>query len=92
MPASKNWISSTPTTCTPISTRASISALVATAMAFRRRSSRETTSSVAKRSSMIGLKTCTRCRAMTERRSRRISSSDFPENMPPAMISIQPPR
>src|SRR5579872_597966 len=28
---------------------------------------------------------------MTARRKRRISSSDFPENMPPAMISIHPP-
>ena len=48
-------------------------------------------SSVLKRSSMSGLNTCTRCRAMTARRRRLISSSDFPENMPPAMISIQPP-
>src|SRR5271170_2410831 len=39
---------------------------------------------------MSGLKTCTRFRAMMERRSRRISSSLLPENMGPQIASIQP--
>ncbi len=89
IPASKNWISSIPTTWTPISTFDSSCSDVGTGRALSLRSSRETTSSRLKRSSISGLKTWTRWRAITARRRRRISSSDFPENIPPAMISIQ---
>ena len=39
---------------------------------------------------MIGLNTCTRLRAIMERRSRRISSSLLPENIGPQIASIQP--
>src|ERR1700682_439049 len=39
---------------------------------------------------MAGLKICTRCRAISARRKRRISSSLFPENMGPTTTSIQP--
>src|SRR6185436_20940232 len=43
-----------------------------------------------KRESNSGLKTCTFCRAIFARRKRRISSSDFPENIDPAITSTQP--
>ena len=39
---------------------------------------------------MIGLKTSTRLRAIMARRSRRISSSLFPENIGPQITSIHP--
>src|SRR6267143_1926862 len=39
---------------------------------------------------MAGLKICTRCRAISARRSRRISSSLLPENIGPTTTSIQP--
>src|SRR5690242_2186022 len=39
---------------------------------------------------MAGLKICTRWRAISARRRRRISSSLLPENMGPTMTSIQP--
>src|SRR5437879_12158889 len=41
---------------------------------------------------MWDLKTWTCLRAITARRTRRISSSDLPENMTPAITSIQPGR
>src|SRR5208337_1180135 len=42
------------------------------------------------RESITGLKICTRCRAISARRNRRISSSLFPENIGPTTTSIQP--
>src|SRR5713101_6616642 len=39
---------------------------------------------------MTGLKICTRCRAISARRSRRINSSLLPENIGPTITSIQP--
>src|SRR5712692_12046240 len=39
---------------------------------------------------MTGLKICTRSRAISARRSRRISSSLLPENIGPTITSIQP--
>src|SRR5690242_3196169 len=39
---------------------------------------------------MTGLKICTRCRANSARRRRRISSSLLPENIGPTTTSIQP--
>src|SRR5216684_5795440 len=39
---------------------------------------------------MAGLKICTRWRAISARRRRRISSSLFPENIGPTTTSIQP--
>src|SRR6266542_1182080 len=39
---------------------------------------------------MAGLKTCTRLRAIMDRRSRRISSSLLPENIGPQITSIHP--
>src|ERR1700730_13781882 len=39
---------------------------------------------------MIGLNTCTRLRAIMARRSRRINSSLFPENIGPQIASIHP--
>src|SRR5690349_18885967 len=39
---------------------------------------------------MAGLKTCTRLRAIMDRRKRRISSSLFPENIGPQITSIHP--
>src|ERR1700676_918002 len=39
---------------------------------------------------MDGLKICTRCRAISARRRRRISSSLLPENIGPTTTSIQP--
>src|SRR5262252_3860905 len=39
---------------------------------------------------MAGLKICTRCRAISARRSRRISSSLLPENIGPTTTSIHP--
>src|SRR5258708_29396363 len=39
---------------------------------------------------MAGLKICTRCRAISARRNRRISSSLLPENIGPTTTSIQP--
>src|SRR5712692_1026743 len=42
------------------------------------------------RSSSAGLNTCTRCRAICARRTRRISSSLFPLNMLPQMTSMRP--
>src|SRR5215467_5486961 len=39
---------------------------------------------------MAGLKICTRCRAISARRRRRISSSLLPENIGPTITSIQP--
>src|ERR1041384_1323133 len=39
---------------------------------------------------MPGLNICTRCRAISARRSRRISSSLLPLNIGPQMTSIQP--
>src|SRR5215510_294011 len=39
---------------------------------------------------MAGLKICTRCRAISARRKRRISSSLLPENIGPTTTSIQP--
>ena len=50
----------------------------------------ETISASAYRESMRGLKIWTRCFAMIARRSRRMSSSLFPENMLPQITSIQP--
>ena len=43
-----------------------------------------------KRVSTAGLKICTRCLAISARRSRRISSSLLPLNMLPTTTSIQP--
>jgi hypothetical protein len=43
-----------------------------------------------KRASISGLKTWTFWRAIFARRSRRINSSDLPENIDPAITSIQP--
>src|SRR5216683_3103789 len=39
---------------------------------------------------MTGLKICTRWRAISARRSRRINSSLLPENIGPTIPSIQP--
>src|SRR5438445_408731 len=39
---------------------------------------------------MAGLKICTRCRANSARRNRRINSSLLPENIGPTTTSIQP--
>src|SRR5262249_42407263 len=39
---------------------------------------------------MAGLKICTRCRAISARRRRRISSSLLPENIGPTTTSIHP--
>src|SRR6185369_17288598 len=47
-------------------------------------------SSAEYRSSMDGLKTSTRFRAIMARRNRRISSSLLPENMGPQITSIHP--
>src|SRR5688500_18814274 len=43
------------------------------------------------RASRCDLKTCTFFRAMTDRRTRRISSSLLPLNITPLMTSIHPP-
>ena len=50
----------------------------------------ETMSPSEYRLSSFGLKTCTRWRAIAARLRSRISSSDLPENMGPAITSIHP--
>ena len=52
----------------------------------------EVTCASPKRLSIAGLKTCTRCRAIWARRTRRISSSLLPLNMLPVTTSSHPGR
>src|ERR1043165_5446202 len=87
---SKNWASSIPTTSVSGSTFARISADVRTFDDSCFISECETMGSFEKRASISGLKTCTFCRAIRARRKRRISSSDLPENIEPAITSIHP--
>src|SRR6267143_4374449 len=86
----RNCASSIPTTSVRGESFSMISAALKTASEGMPRPECETISLAAYRSSMAGLKICTRCRAISARRSRRINSSLFPENIGPTTTSIQP--
>src|SRR5215212_9470146 len=89
--ASKNCTSSMPTTFTPKRTCDRSSSVFLMAMASSPRLSREMIRFTSKRLSIAGLKICERCRAISARRMRRISSSLLPLNIPPVITSIHPP-
>src|SRR5262249_4184281 len=91
MESSKNCTSSIPTTFTPNSMAARNSLAFGTTIASMPRLSREIIRAGSKRLSMAGLKIWVRWRAISARRSRRISSSLFPLNIPPVITSIHPP-
>src|SRR5438034_7751943 len=88
--SSRNCASSTATTVTPSPSCSRISALRCSGMASSRDPSWEATRWRLYRSSRAGLNTCTRCRAICARRTRRMSSSLFPLNMLPQMTSMRP--
>src|SRR2546425_3079466 len=90
MPSSKNCTSSIPTTSVRDSTASQTSWELETDWDLIRSSLCETMWSMSNRSSIRGLKICTRCRPIWARRSRRINSSLFPLNMLPQMTSTHP--
>src|SRR5213593_328772 len=93
MPSSRNCASSTATTSVVSRRRREISSAESTGSASTVTPSwDETEKRPAYRASRWDLKTCTCLRAMTARRTRRISSSDFPLNITPEMTSIHPER
>src|SRR5215217_3931682 len=87
---SKNCPSSIPTTSVSGSTFSRISAADRLFDESCRISECETIWLSENLESNSGLKTCTFCRAILARRRRRMSSSDLPENIEPAITSTQP--
>src|SRR5713101_873741 len=86
----RNCASSMPTTSVRAVTRARTSSPLVTFSEAIPSPECDTISFAAYRASIAGLKICTRWRAISARRKRRISSSLFPENIGPTMTSIQP--
>ena len=84
---SKNCTSSMPTTVVSGNISCRISSPTSTGRASNESPSCELTSSLLKRMSMAGLKTCTARRAITARLTRRMSSSLFPLNIEPTITS-----
>src|SRR6266481_188962 len=86
----RNWASSMPMTSVRKSSRFSTSAALLTVSEWMRVSLWETIWLFEYLWSSMGLKICTRWRAISARRRRRISSSLLPLNMGPQITSIQP--
>src|SRR5579859_604590 len=86
----RNWASSMPMTSVRKSSRFSTSAALLTVSEWMRVSLWETIWLFEYLWSRMGLKICTRWRAISARRRRRISSSLLPLNMGPQITSIQP--
>src|SRR5216684_2826530 len=86
----RNCASSMPITSVRGESFSMISAALKTASEGMPRPECETISLAAYRSSIAGLKICTRWRAISARRNRRIRSSLLPENIGPTTTSIQP--